>query len=64
MPWIIAAAVVIPGAWLIATRFRRREPESGMASYRRHIDALSPEARRNVREASARNKNGRNDSRR
>jgi hypothetical protein len=46
--WIlIAIAVVAMGAtWYVLTRRPRQEP--GVVSFRRHIDALSPEARREV----------------
>lgn len=47
MIWILLAVVVIALAVLvIVARKPRQEP--GVASFRRHIDALSPEARREV----------------
>ncbi len=47
MIWILVAVVVIALAVLvIVARKPRQEP--GVASFRRHIDALSPEARREV----------------
>ena len=56
MIWIYVAAVVIMvvATWLL----RGRRPESGMTSYRKHIDALSSESRRGVREVNARGQNG------
>lgn len=47
MIWVIVAVVVVVLAVLvIVARKPRQEP--GVASFRRHIDALSPEARREV----------------
>lgn len=47
MIWILVAVVVVALAVLvIVARKPRQEP--GVASFRRHIDALSPEARREV----------------
>jgi flagellar biosynthesis/type III secretory pathway M-ring protein FliF/YscJ len=46
---IVAAVVVVVVALLLwITRTPRQEP--GVASFRRHIDALSPESRREVME--------------
>jgi hypothetical protein len=48
MIWIIVAVavvVVIVGALVISSR---RRPSDGVESFQRHIDALSPEARRRV----------------
>jgi hypothetical protein len=46
--WVLIAiaAVALVGTWYLVTRRPRQEP--GVASFRRHIDALSPEARREV----------------
>jgi hypothetical protein len=46
--WVIVAiaAVAMLGVWYLVTRRPRQEP--GVVSFRRHIDALSPEARREV----------------
>jgi hypothetical protein len=46
--WIVVAVivVVIVAVLFVVTRRPRHEP--GVASFRRHIDALSPEARREV----------------
>jgi hypothetical protein len=50
--WVFIAAVVI---LVVATWFLRgRRPDSGMTSYRKHIDALSSESRRGVREVNDR----------
>jgi len=46
---IIVIVAVLLLAALIAIRISgRRRPDDGVASFRRHIDALSPEARREV----------------
>lgn len=46
---IIVIVAVLLIAALIAIRITgRRRPVDGVASFRRHIDALSPEARREV----------------
>ena len=52
MIWIyVAAFVILAGAtWLL----RRRRPDSSMTTYRKHIDALSSESRRGVREVNDR----------
>jgi hypothetical protein len=42
------AVVAVLGLWLALRRGPRHEP--GMVSFQRHIDALSPEARRQVRD--------------
>jgi len=42
---VVSVAVI---AALALARVRRRRPVDGVASFRRHIDALSPEARREV----------------
>lgn len=48
MVWIglLVVAVVAVVATVVVRNRRRHEP--GMTSFRRHIDALSPEARREV----------------
>ncbi len=52
MIWIYVAAIVI---MVVATWFLRgRKPDSGMTTYRKHIDALSSESRRGVREVNDR----------
>jgi hypothetical protein len=48
---LLAAVVAVVGATLVVAKgrgARRAERESGVASFRRHMDALSPEARRKV----------------
>jgi len=42
----IAVIVVVFAVWIVARRAPRQD--AGMTSFRRHIDALSPEARREV----------------
>ena len=45
---VIAVAIVLvaAGAWALARG--RHDADDGVTSFRRHIDALSPEARREV----------------
>jgi hypothetical protein len=43
----IVVAIVVSGAFAFV-RISRRRPVDGVESFRRHIDALSPEARREV----------------
>jgi hypothetical protein len=45
--WILVAIVVVVLAVLVIV-MRKPRQEPGVASFRRHIDALSPEARREV----------------
>jgi cytochrome oxidase Cu insertion factor (SCO1/SenC/PrrC family) len=46
-PWLIlVAAIVVIGLILVAVVGRRRSSTDDIASFRRQIDALSPEARR------------------
>lgn len=47
MIWVLVAIVVVVVAVLVLV-LRRPRQEPGVASFRRHIDALSPEARREV----------------
>jgi hypothetical protein len=46
--WVLVAiaAVAMLGVWFMLARRPHQEP--GVVSFRRHIDALSPEARREV----------------
>lgn len=44
---IVVLAVVVLGA-LVFLLGRNRRPDDGVTNFRRHIDALSPEARREV----------------
>lgn len=49
MIWLFIALVGVAAlALVVMTRGRSRHHESGVTSFRRHIDALSPEARREV----------------
>ena len=50
MPFVIAIVVIaIAAAVVVIVRGHRRpRQDAGMQSFRRHIDALSPEARREV----------------
>ncbi len=53
---VIVLVVALLGAVVfLAVRSRPRQDE-GMSSFRRHIDALSPEARREVREVHERSR--------
>jgi hypothetical protein len=45
---VAIAVIAVVGLWLALRRGPRAEP--GMVSFQRHIDALSPEARRQVRD--------------
>jgi hypothetical protein len=45
---VAIAVVAVLGLWFALRRGPRAEP--GMVSFQRHIDALSPEARRQVRD--------------
>lgn len=47
MIWLIVAAIVVV-AIAAAVFLRPQRRDSGLESFRRHIDALSPEARREV----------------
>lgn len=48
MIWAVVIAVVAVVGAGAGIAVRRRQSESGMRSFRRHLDALSPEARREV----------------
>jgi hypothetical protein len=54
---IVVASLLVAGA-LLATRRRPRQ-DDGMVTFRRHIDALSPEARRDVMDRARRHEQGR-----
>ena len=56
---IIVIAVIAGSVAIIAMRRRPRQDE-GMQNFRRHIDALSPEARREVHDRARRHDEGRN----
>ena len=45
---IVAAAVVLLVAIALIAYSRRPRQDAGLTSFRRHIDALSPESRREV----------------
>ena len=47
MIWVLLALVVVVASILVLV-LRRPRQEPGVTSFRRHIDALSPEARREV----------------
>jgi hypothetical protein len=46
MPFVLMAIAVVVIATVVVVLARRRRPPDGMDSFRRQIDALSPEARR------------------
>ncbi|MEI8240323.1 MAG: hypothetical protein WCI22_12985 [Actinomycetota bacterium] len=48
MIWLVVAVVAVVVGIVVLVVTRRPRPEPGVASFRRHIDALSPEARREV----------------
>lgn len=48
MIWLFLALVVVALVAFLVLRGRAAHDESGLHSFRRHIDALSPEARREV----------------
>lgn len=48
MTWVVVAAVVVVASLAVLRIRLRARQESGITSFRRHIDALSPEARREV----------------
>lgn len=54
---IVLVVVLIGAAGYLVIRSRPRQDE-GMSSFRRHIDALSPEARREVHDRERRHKEG------
>jgi hypothetical protein len=55
---IIALVVVLIGAAGFLVMRSRPRQDDGMSSFRRHIDALSPEARREVHDRERRHKEG------
>jgi hypothetical protein len=57
---IVVGVAAVVGIGL-ALRSRSRRPETGVESFRRHIDALSPDARREVMDR-VRNQNDRDSS--
>jgi hypothetical protein len=55
----VIVALVVLVVVIIGMRRRPRQDE-GMQNFRRHIDALSPEARREVHDRARRHEEGRN----
>ena len=56
---VILIVVVLLGAFAFLLLRDRPRNEDGLTSFRRHIDALSPEARREVQERARRHEEGR-----
>lgn len=56
---VIAIVVVVVVAALMAFGRGRPREDEGVVNFRRHIDALSPEARREVHERARRHGEGR-----
>ena len=54
---IAVIVVLLVGVLFLAVRRRPRQ-DDGLRSFRRHIDALSPEARREVQERARRHNGG------
>ena len=52
---VVVGIVVLVGASLFLALRGRPRHEDGLTSFRRHIDALSPEARREVQDRARRN---------
>ena len=55
---IVTVVVLLAAIAYVVMRMRPRR-DDGLTSFRRHIDALSPEARREVQERARRNEEGR-----
>lgn len=55
---IIGLVVVLMGAAGFLVMRSRPRQDAGMSSFRRHIDALSPEARREVHERVRKHEDG------
>ena len=51
---IVAVAVVVLAAFALLAFRRRPRQDDGLRSFRRHIDALSPAARREVQDRARR----------
>jgi len=58
LPIVIAVVVVLVLVAVIVIVLRRPRQDDGMSSFRRHIDALSPEARREVQDRARRHDEG------
>lgn len=56
---VVLVAMLVTAAVILGSRRRPRQDE-GMQTFRRHIDALSPEARREVMDRARRHDEGRN----
>ncbi|MDO8364051.1 MAG: hypothetical protein Q7V88_14230 [Actinomycetota bacterium] len=48
MPWVLAAIVAVAIVVVVFLAKRGPHQEPGVVNFRKHIDALSPEARREV----------------
>jgi RecB family endonuclease NucS len=65
MWWLLVAlaALAVAGALFVVRQKRAQRRPDGMKSFRRHMDALSSDARQNVigrvKDADAKNKGGR-----
>ncbi len=57
---IVVVVLLVIGAGLLLGLSRRPRQDEGMATFRRHIDALSPEARRDVMDRARRHEQERN----
>jgi preprotein translocase subunit SecG len=58
LPIVIVVVVVLVVLAVVLVVFRRPRQDEGMSSFRRHIDALSPEARREVQDRARRHDEG------
>ncbi|MEK7422483.1 MAG: hypothetical protein AAB131_01450 [Actinomycetota bacterium] len=56
---VVLVAMLVTAVVILGSRRRPRQDE-GMQTFRRHIDALSPEARREVMDRARRHDEGRN----
>ncbi|MEX0847211.1 MAG: hypothetical protein WD023_05475 [Ilumatobacteraceae bacterium] len=57
---IVVVVALVVGLVIIIGMRRRPRQDEGMQNFRRHIDALSPEARREVHDRARRHDEGRN----
>ena len=57
---IVVVVLLVIGAVVLWGISRRPRQDEGMATFRRHIDALSPEARRDVMDRARRHEQERN----
>ncbi len=55
---VVVLIVVLVGAVAFLAMRRRPRQDDGLRSFRRHIDALSPEARREVQDRARRHDQG------